>query len=291
MKLIINKYQGTKTQNDSLWYGGKVAEIITDKETYSIIANGQVRCELIAKHDIEIDDYKYKKGEVILNIVDKNNSGEFKYKMEQFIANDDELLELINGDNPDYEIEFGNNNWLEVFYEHDENGESDVLDCSTIDDAIKEIIDEIKDTIKIENDNIIYCRSANHDEFAVKKQEEVCKCTIIDNSENHLYDLFVDNGFSGLNPYDNPAFSTLLKNINSHSKIYTYNITRISRDIMKIQKIGDDLLKKESDIYMTLEKENLTDYTKKVENIVLSTNMLASEVELNHEEMEEIEYE
>lgn len=42
---------------------------------------------------------------------------------------------------------------------------------------------------------------------------------------------------------------------------------------------------------MTLEKENLTDYTKKVENIVLSTNMLASEVELNHEEMEEIEYE
>ena len=60
---------------------------------------------------------------------------------------------------------------------------------------------------------------------------------------------------------------------------------------MKIQKIGDNLLKKESDIYMTLEKENLTDYTKKVENIVLSTNMLASEGELNHEEMEEIEYE
>lgn len=291
MKLIVNRFQGNKNQDDSLWYGGKVANIITDKETFSIVANGEVRCELIAKHDIEIDDYEYKKGEVILKVVDKNNHGIFKYEMGKFIKNDSELYELINGNNPDYELELENNNWLEVFYKHDENGESDVLDCSTIDEAIKEIIEEIKDTIKFENDDIIYCRSAIHDDVAVKNQEEKCKINIINNCKNQLYDLFVDNGFSGLNPYDNPAFSTLLDKANSNSKIYVSNITRISRDGIKMQEISTDLLKKESNIYMALEKENLSDYLKQVGYIILSRNMLDSEEELDHEEMEEIEYE
>lgn len=291
MKLIVNRFQGTKTQNDSLWYGGKVAEIITDNEIYTIIANGEVRCELIAKHDIEINDCKFKKGEVVLSIIDKNNSGKFKYEIENFITNDEDLAELINNDNPDFELELGNNNWLEVFYEKDETNESDVLDCSNIDEAINEILEEIKDTIKIENENIIYCRSAIQNEFAVRKQEEICKCYIIDNSEDHSYNLFVDNGFSGLNCYTNPAFSSLLKKINSSSKIYVSDAPRLSRDVIKLLEVNKELYAKKCDIYFVLEKEKLSDYTERFKNILLSSNMLARENELNSEEMEEIEYE
>lgn len=202
MKLIVNRFQGSKTQNDSLWYGGKVAEIITDNETYTIIANGEVRCELIAKHDIEINDYNFKKGEVVLNIIDKNNSGKFKYEIESFITNDNELLELINNNNPDFELEIGNNNWLEVFYEKDETNESDVLDCSNIDEAINDILEEIKDTIKIENENIIYCRSAlQNDSYS----GSLCKNTIekiaygmdLSYSElNKLLEEYHPNGFN-----------------------------------------------------------------------------------------------
>ncbi len=288
MKLIVNRFQGTKTQNNSLWYGGKVAEIITDNEIYTIIANGEVRCEVIAKHNLEINDCEFKKGEVVLSVIDKNNSGKLKYELEGFITNDDELAELIDNTNPDFEINFENNNWLEVFYE---DNESAVLDCSNIDEAINEMLEEIKDTIKIENENIIYCRSALQDEFAVRKQEEVCKCCIMDNCEDHSYSLFVDNGFSGLNCYNNPAFAILLKKMNSNSKIYVSDVPRLSRNIINLQEVNKNLQSQNCDIYFVLEKSNLSDYTNKIQNIFLSNNMLERDGGFNQEEMEEIEYE
>lgn len=259
MKLIVNKYQGTKEQNESLWYGGKVAEIIKDDETYTIEAIGDIRCDLIAKHDMKINDIDYKKDEVILNIIDKNNSGGFKREIEMFIHNDEELNDLILNDNPDYELVFGNNNWLEVFYD---NGESDILDCATIDDAIIDVLENIKDKIKLENNNIIYCRSANLSEFAVKKQEEICKHYIFDNNADHSYDLFADNGISGLEPFENPAFSSMI-NLSKKGKVfYAKDITRLTRDVTESLKIFDIVSNTNADFYLIDDHKSLSDIKK-----------------------------
>jgi len=281
MKLIVNKYQGTKNQNESLWYGGKVAEIIKDDKTYTIEAIGDIRCDLIAKHDIKINDVDYKKGDVILNIIDKNNSGGFKREIEEFIKNDDELNDLILNDNPDYELVFGNNNWLEVFYD---NGESDILDCATIDEAISNILENIKDKIKLENNNIIYCRSANLSEFAVKKQEEICKCYIIDNNDNHLYDLFVDNGISGLEPFENPAFSSMINLSEKGKNFYAKDITRLSRNVLESVKICDIVSNSNSDFYLVDDHKSLLEIKK------IATEFARSCIESEKEE-EDLEHE
>lgn len=267
MKLIVNKYQGTKEQNESLWYGGKVAEIIKDDKTYTIEAIGDIVCDLIAKHDMKINDIEYKKDDVILNIIDKNNSGGFKREIEDFIKNDEELNDLILDDNPDYELVFGNNNWLEVFYD---NGESDILDCATIDEAINNILENIKDKIKLENNNIIYCRSANLSEFAVKNQEEICKCYIFDNKDDHSYDLFVDNGISGLEPFENPAFSSMI-NLSEKGKVfYAKDVARLTRDVIESLKICDIVSNTNADFYLIDDHKSLSDIKKIANEFVRS---------------------
>ncbi len=281
MKLIVNKYQGTNDQNDSLWYVGKIAQIIKDDKTYTIKAVGDVVCDLIAKHDIKINDVDYKKGNVILNIIDKKNSGEFKKKIETFIKNDNELNDLILNENPDYELVFGNNNWLEVFYD---NGKSDILDCVTIDEAINNILENIKDKIKLENNNIIYCRSANFSEHSVESQEEICKHYIFENSGNHLYDLFVDNGFNGLDPFKNPAFSSMI-NLSEKGKIfYSKDITRLARDFIESSKIYDIILNNNADFYLVDAHESLLKIGK-VDNQVISSciELEKEEDDLEHE--------
>lgn len=289
MKLIVNKYQGTKNQNESLWYGGKVAEIIKDDKTYTIEAIGDIRCDLIAKHDTKINDIGYKKGDVILNIIDKNNSGEFKRKIEEFIKNDDELNDLILNDNPDYKLVFENNNWLEVFYD---NGESDILDCATIDEAISDVLEKIKDKIKLENNNIIYCRSANLSEFAVKKQEEICKCHIFDNTDNHSYDLFVDNGISGLDPFENPAFSSMINLSEKGKMFYAKDITRLSRNLQRLTDIKEIFKNSNSDIFLVNDNKYVyKELLKKVELPLFFEEICNNEEKLENREKGEIEYE
>ena len=281
MKLIVNKYQGTNDQNGSLWYVGKIAQIIKDDKTYTIKAVGDVVCDLIAKHDIKINDVDYKKGNVVLNIIDKKNSGEFKKKIETFIKNDNELNDLILNENPDYELVFGNNNWLEVFYD---NGKSDILDCVTIDEAINNILENIKDKIKLENNNIIYCRSAKFSEHSVESQEEICKQYIFENSGNYLYDLFVDNGFNGLDPFKNPAFSSMI-NLSEKGKIfYSKDITRLARDFIESSKIYDIILNNNADFYLVDAHESLLKI-EKVDNQVISSciELEKEEDDLEHE--------
>lgn len=286
MKLIINKYQGNNNQDNSLWYGGKVAEVITDKETYTIEAIGDVRCNLIAKHDMTIDDIDYKKGDVIENVTDKNGIGLFKEKLEKFIKNDDELIQILIDENPDYELAFGNNNWLELFYENEK--ESDVLDVDSIDEAIKNVLEQIKEDLKLEQDNIIYCRSANYSDNATRDQELVCANYI--NKNNNIskdYDLFVDNGFSGIKPFENPAFFVMINQIKDGKEIYTSDISRMSRNVIDVFNICKKIESNNGNLLL-VNNPNSLDMIKSM-NIEDMINNHDSSIE--NEIEEEIEYE
>ncbi len=286
MKLIINKYQGNNNQDNSLWYGGKVAEVITDKETYTIEAIGDVRCNLIAKHDMTIDDIDYKKGDVIENVTDKNGIGLFKEKLEKFIKNDDELIQMLIDENPDYELVFGNNNWLELFYESEK--ESDILDIDSIDGAIKNVLEQINEDLKLEQNNIIYCRSANYSDTATKDQELVCANYINkNNSISKDYDLFVDNGFSGIKSFENPAFSVMINQIKDGKQLYTSDVSRISRNVIDALNICKKIESNNANLLLVNDPNSL-DMIKSM-NIEDMINNHNSSIE--NEIEEELEYE
>lgn len=270
MKLIINKLQGTKNRDKSLWYGGKVAEIITDKRKYEIEAIGNIRCELIAKTDLVIDDIEYKKDDIIVSVVDKNNSGVFLNKLGKYLKNDEELVLVMLDEHPNYGLEFGNNNWLEVFYKTEKSTEeSYVLDCSGIDDAINQVVEEaIKKMKPSSNKYVIYCRCASYSDYADRVQESLCKKKLCLNHKTDKADVFIDNGFSGITPLENPAFSILVNKYLDNKIIYTSNIDRLSRDVKSLDEVLSIIKEKNSDIYIVNENKLLSDYASSIKTLI-----------------------
>lgn len=98
-------------REDSLWYGGLVAEISYKGYTFMLGAYGDVRASLLNENDDEV-----------VYVRDKNNAGAFFEEMKDYISDDFEL-ELLKSNEPlergghTYWLVFENNNWWEVLVE------------------------------------------------------------------------------------------------------------------------------------------------------------------------------
>ncbi len=196
------------------------------------------------------------------------------------------LFQMLIDENPDYELVFGNNNWLELFYESEK--ESDILDIDSIDGAIKNVLEQIKEDLKLEQNNIIYCRSANYSDTATKDQELVCANYINkNNSISKDYDLFVDNGFSGIKSFENPAFSVMINQIKDGKQLYTSDVSRISRNAIDVLNICKKIESNNANLLLVNDPNSL-DMIKSM-NIEDMINNHNSSIE--NEIEEELEYE
>lgn len=292
MKIIVNRYDNKKGLENVLWYGGVIASIeCDDKSKYEIAARGIVSCKLVAKKDFvfeeeleeydDIDEYDeeydedyervykqsfYRKGEVIAWVKDKGETELFYKEMKKFIKDDEHLVSILTDSDETYELDFDNNNWIELSYYNPE-GEAEydvVLDDDDICNAIKSVMEEIRSNDNFKRkEHSIYCRSALYSEGAIEKQIK----SNLDELKRKYPDLkqedvniYVDNGFGGLE-LNNPAFLYLLDDLktNNMKDIYTTSIDRISRNIINVMKIQNDFKDLNTDIYCSKEKIYLKD--------------------------------
>ena len=121
---------------DYTWYGGLIAEITCMESEYRVMANGDVRANLIDKHS----------NEEVAYVKDKSNSGSFYSIMSQYIENDTHLYEIIEDNDPKYNLVFSNNNWFEIFRDNvcgSYDGDSYVSDCCNVFDVLAETVETI----------------------------------------------------------------------------------------------------------------------------------------------------
>ena len=139
MKTIITDFIDNDHRSH-YWYGGQCAKIEHNGYIASIEAIGDVYVEYAPN------------GEYICRVKDKNNVGWFYNEMRNYIKDDKELYEAINND--DLIIDY--NNWWECFIIDPQGNFHDLmwaLDSDYLDDAIKEVEENLEDIIKqIEED-------------------------------------------------------------------------------------------------------------------------------------------
>lgn len=150
-KYKIEKYDWENNRLDCLWYDGLVAKIYSDKGEFCIFARGQIRAKLFSKDE---------NGEVIEHAYVKGSGISFYQEMSEYIKNDEELVKIINNEHKTYQLEFDNNNWLEVDLLNNEGEYEEldiVLDSGSLNDAVKEVIKMIPDIEKeLEEQGITY---------------------------------------------------------------------------------------------------------------------------------------
>lgn len=261
MNLLIEKHYNNEIGYDNcLWHGGKLFTIKYNNDIYELYARGIVDCRLIAKTDYTDEDGNfYQKDSVIVRIKDKNDSGIFRDKMEYYIKNDTELSSLLRGEHPLFSLELDNHNWLELtHYDKDGNVEDIDLNNVYVSDAIKEVVEDIK-----EKDNecyyAIYCRTANYDDRAIEMQKQICLNKLIKEKGKNVINrviYYIDNGKNGRNFY-NSEFVKMLNDMynNKIIKIYTYEISRLSRNINGILELKEILDNNYSDAYIVLDNK------------------------------------
>lgn len=119
------------------WYGGLIATIVCGDNQFELMANGDVIVRLLDKIT----------NDVLAYVKDKSNSGSFYDRMQAYIANDAHLETIMADVDPDYVLDFENNNWFEVFLSKVDNQTTDnsyVSDCENVFDAIAEIVENIE---------------------------------------------------------------------------------------------------------------------------------------------------
>lgn len=125
------------------WYGGQCATVEHNGYIASIEACGDVYAEYYEND--ETDEYKAR-------VKDKSNGGLFYHEMAPYIKNDEELYKAIRNEN----LMFDYNNWWECFIIDPQGNFHDLmwaLDSDYLDDAIKEVEENLEDIIKqIEED-------------------------------------------------------------------------------------------------------------------------------------------
>lgn len=117
------------------WYGGQCATIEHKGYIASIEANGDIYA-----------DY-YENGEYVKRYKDKRNTGQFYNEFCCDIKNDAELYKAID----ENILRFDFNNWWECFIIDPQGNFHDlmwVLDSDYLDDAIKEVEENLEDMIK-----------------------------------------------------------------------------------------------------------------------------------------------
>lgn len=122
------------------WYGGQCAKIEHNGYIASIEAIGDVYVEY------------YENGEYETRVKDKSNGGWFWHEISCYIKNDEELYKAIQNE----DLIFDYNNWWECFIIDPQGNFYDLmwaLDSDYLDDAIKEVEENLEDIIKqIEED-------------------------------------------------------------------------------------------------------------------------------------------
>lgn len=124
------------------WYGGDVAEIKYKEYTFSVSAIGDVIANLT-------DNI----GDEIARVKDKGNNGVFYDEMRSYITGDEQLMQFI----AEERLIFDYNNWWECFVTLPSGEFIDLmwaLDGNKIDEAVKEVLEEMDQVIKnIEGDS------------------------------------------------------------------------------------------------------------------------------------------
>ncbi len=118
-----------------LWYGGRICEILYKQWVFILGAYGDIRVSVCDSHT---DD-------VIADLVNKNNDGGIREIM-RVIKDDDELVKLCCGMDPDRYITFENNNWLEVLVDAPDGTQYDtgwVPNDDDIPSALEEVLDNM----------------------------------------------------------------------------------------------------------------------------------------------------
>ncbi len=150
----------SSSYNNVLWHHGLVVNMKYQGE-YEISATGIVSCRLIAKKDfINEQGRPVKKGDLLVQVKDTNESGIFKEKMSLYIKDDYELDEILSGKHDLYNLEIDSTNKFKMTYLNDEDNEKEYdnyLKSFKLKDAIKESIKIIqqKNANREENNMII----------------------------------------------------------------------------------------------------------------------------------------
>ena len=125
---------------DSLWYGGRIAEIKYKGYTFIVGAYGDVVATLWGRNN-DGSDYE------LAYVKDKNNAGRFYEEMSPYIKSDVD----IGRKEAEGKLVLDNNNWFEVLIDGPDGEQYDlgwVCDDFTYDSAIQEVIDNMENTIK-----------------------------------------------------------------------------------------------------------------------------------------------
>ena len=135
--MTINYIQNEKqNRGDSLWYGGRVAEVEHKGYTFILGAFGDVRATLLDSSGCEIAEVR-----------DKNNDGLFYDEMRSYICDDKELYAL----DKEGRLVFENNNWWEVLIDAPDGEQYDlgwVCNESSYRGALEEILSEADKVIE-----------------------------------------------------------------------------------------------------------------------------------------------
>lgn len=139
---IVYSYGYFSNYSHCFWHGGNVVNVYSKYGNFSINAIGEVRCSLYAKKDfITNNGEKFKKGDLIASVVDKNEGGVFYQAFGDYIYGDNQLLKILKDNDENLYLDVENNNWLELIY-NDNNGCVKIIEdyeSLDIEDAIKYI--------------------------------------------------------------------------------------------------------------------------------------------------------
>lgn len=129
-----------ENKQNSYWYGGDTIKIMHNNVIFSIEAIGDIRFSLIRKLD----------NTTLFYVKDKQNQGSLYAELSSYIKDDNELLQLISGEHPEYLAIIDDNNWWECnalvgdkFYDL-----SWVLDSDILEEAVMEVIENIDNILE-----------------------------------------------------------------------------------------------------------------------------------------------
>lgn len=156
------KYNGSySSYNNVLWHHGSVVNMKYHGE-YEILAVGDISCKLIAKKDFVNEKGKrVKKGDLLIQVEDKNKSGIFREKVSPYIKDDYELEEILSNKHELYNLEINSSNKFRMIYLNDDDDEKEYdnfLNSINLKDAIRESIKIIQQISENREKNNIIIR-------------------------------------------------------------------------------------------------------------------------------------
>ena len=154
-------------RQDSLWFGGTVAEIHYRGWRFELWANGDVYADLY-----ELPNMRH-----FFHVKDKRNAGNLSGELRNYIHSDRALYAAELGKHPKYRLDLDYNNWWEGFAVTPDGEFIDMMWCLESDKilpAIAELFAAMDEIIKTEGKGS--CPSAPMEQMDRNEGEEVCTC-------------------------------------------------------------------------------------------------------------------